>query len=426
MRRNTAWAFAGNSIYAGCQWAVFVMLVKTLRAEEAGTAAYATALTGPVFVLATVRLRNLLATSSASACEFPDYLRARLLTPAAAVALSLAIATVGFRQPGSLAIIAIVAAGRACEAISDICHGLFQRELDMRSPAVGLGINAVLSVALVAAVLLIAPSLRLAIAAYAAASLLALACWDLPRARALLRRVRATLPNQMTPHNSYAAAWRLLVTASPMGLSSAVGSIQTNLPRYVIAAVLGPAALAIFAAISYVTMAGHLIVNATSQAALPMLAIDARNSPQQFRARLGSLVAATLAAGALTIGATLAFGGAALSLIYGTEYAQYSSVLVWLVVATIVSFTSVFLGTGTTARHRFGAQSLVSLTALGVVAGSIGPLVSRYGLLGAAWSLLAGAIAELAAYAWLTVRDLRPAQDTSTIVSGALPDGAQP
>ena len=30
MRRNASWAFAGNSVYAGCQWVVFVLLVKSL------------------------------------------------------------------------------------------------------------------------------------------------------------------------------------------------------------------------------------------------------------------------------------------------------------------------------------------------------------------------------------------------------------
>ena len=83
MRRNTAWAFAGNSVYAGCQWVVFVLLVKTLKVEEAGAFAYATAVTGPIFVLANVRLRVLLATGIESPRGFSDYLNARLLTTAA-------------------------------------------------------------------------------------------------------------------------------------------------------------------------------------------------------------------------------------------------------------------------------------------------------------------------------------------------------
>src|SRR5437660_9414984 len=91
MRTNTAWAFAGNSVYAGCQWAVFVLLVKTLKIEEAGAFAYATAVTGPIFVLATVRLRNPLAPRAGPPDDLSHYLSARPLTPAAASARSLLV-----------------------------------------------------------------------------------------------------------------------------------------------------------------------------------------------------------------------------------------------------------------------------------------------------------------------------------------------
>ena len=113
MRTNTAWALAGNSIYAACQWAVFVLLVKALKAEDAGAFAYATAVTGPIFVLASVRLRNLLATRIGSRDEFSDYVIARLLTTLAAVSASLVIGTLVSSRVGSFAVLAIMTAGRS-------------------------------------------------------------------------------------------------------------------------------------------------------------------------------------------------------------------------------------------------------------------------------------------------------------------------
>jgi hypothetical protein len=59
------------------------------------------------------------------------------------------------------------------------------------------------------------------------------------------------------------------------------------------------------------------------------------------------------------------------------------------------------------------------------VAACLGPLVARYGLRGAAWSLLAGAVVELSAYVVLTVRDLRPAGAAPGLISAGLPEGAQ-
>ena len=410
MRKNTAWAFAGNSIYAGCQWAVFVLLVRALRAEEAGTFAYATAVTGPIFVLANVRLRNLIATGVESPRGFTDYLTARLLTTGAAVLLSLVIGTLVSPQVGAFAVLAIMTGGRACDAISDVCHGLFQREMDMRSAAIGLSINGLVSVALVAFALLISRSLLMATTAYAAGSFLALSAWDLPRTAWLRRRDRGPARADGAPRRrSIVSAWRLIATALPLGLSSAIGAVQTNVPRYVIASYLGSAMLAKFAAISYITMIGHLVVNATSQAALPILAKDVRSSDTRYQTRLGGLVAGTLVLGALLLLVTFMFGGVVLAVIYGDEFAAQASVLSWLVAATVVTFASVFLGTGTTARQRFGSQLLVSATSLCLVAACTAPLVRRYGLDGAAWALVAGAVVEFSAYAGLTYRDLKGA-----------------
>lgn len=421
MRRNASWAFAGNAVYASSQWFVFVLLIRSLGQAEVGVFAYALALAGPVFVLANVRLRSLLATGAPASQPFTDFLAARLLTTGVAVSALLVIGALVAPRPGSLTVVALIACARACDAVSDICHGLFQRELDMRSATIGLVVNSGVSVLLVALSVALSPSLTLATAGYAAGSCLALVGWDLPRAGRLAGRSK---PGR-TPHSAIASGLRLITTALPLGLSSAIGSVQTNLPRYVITAYLGPAALAVFAAISYLPMVGHLVVNATAQAALPLLARDAQASRQQYRTRLRALVASSVVFGALGLAATVVLARPVLRVVYGEPYTQYDGVLLWLVVAAIVTFTSVFLGTGTTARLRFGAQPIVSATSLVVVAGSIGPLVNRYGLHGAAWSLLAGAVVELVAYAALTVRDLRVDGPAPAIASSALAGGVQ-
>jgi glycosyltransferase involved in cell wall biosynthesis len=293
--------------------------------------------------------------------------------------------------------------------------------MDMRSAAIGLIANGAGSVALVLGVLMISPSLPLAAAAYSAGSLLALVCWDLPRSTRIARARPRDRSFAAVPSMRLLGASRLMVTAAPMGLSAVIGSLQTNLPRYVIASVLGPAALAAFAAISYVTMIGHLVVNAASQAALPLLASDMRHSHERYHARLGMLVGGMAAAGALIVGLALVLARPALTIIYGPEYRQYAGVLVWLAAATVVSFTSVFLGTGITARRRFTSQLAITATAFAVVALTIWPLVAGHGLTGAAWSLLAGALVELSAYLAVIVREAHVAPGAH---QGAAAEGA--
>jgi O-antigen/teichoic acid export membrane protein len=414
MRASISWAFAGNAAYAACQWIVFVLLVRSLTLAEAGQFAYWTAVTGPVFVLAGVRLRNLVATDVESPTPFADYLRARLLTTGAALCVALGLGWWLSGPPGTLAVVALLAAGRTCEAISDICHGLFQREHDMRSAAIGLLTNGIASVTLVGLSLVLWPSLAAATAAYAAASLLAMVAWDLPRTRS------CTQAHDSRRTGSSRAAWRLIRRALPLGLSAAVGSLQMNLPRYVVAAVLGHAALAVFTALSYITTLGNLIANAVAQAALPALARDLRTSPAAYRKRLYSLVTAGVMLGALGLLATIVSGHAVLSAVYGPDVAARLDVLLWLMVAAAVTYAFVFLGTAATARRRYGAQLLISSAGLLTVAASIVPLVHHYGLVGAAGALCAGAVLEGCAYVVLTRHDVRsgvrlyPTEDDSS------------
>lgn len=427
MKKNTAWAFAGNTVYAGCQWVVFVLVVRALSAHEAGTFAYATAVTGPIFVFTNVRLRNLLATGVETAGGFGDYLTARVLTTVAAVVMALCAGAVVSPGLGAFAIVGVMALGRACDALSDICHGLFQRDFDMRTAAAGLSVNGIVSVVLVAFVLVVSRSLVAATAAYAAGSLVALLAWDLPRT--MRRRWTNGRPDRVRRSlgQSTASAWQLIVAALPLGLSAAVGSVQTNVPRYVITFSLGAASLAKFAAISYLPLIGHLIVNATSQAALPILAQDARTSDAHYRTRLAVLVFGTIAAGAAAFLATLEYGGLVLGFVYGSEYAMYSRVLCWLSAATVITFASVFLGTGTTARRRFHAQFVISVSSLVAVGACAFPLVTAYGLIGAAWALFAGAVVEFSAYAFLTIRDLRSSTVVlATVTPNAVAGGVTP
>ncbi len=401
MGANISWAFAGNSVYAACQWLVFVLIVRTLDLGRAGQFAYWMAVTGPVFVLANMRLRNLVATADDSLFDFSDYLNARLLTTAVATGLVVLIGTWLASDWHAVAIVALVAAGRACDAISEICHGLFQRELDMRTAGLGLMINGVLSAALVGAGLWIWPSLTGAAGMYAAASLVTLIGWDLPRMRRV-SRIRSMSRNGGLP-----AAVKAIWTALPLGLSAAIGSLQINVPRYAIAAYLGPAALAVFSALAYIPTLSNLIANAIAQAALPVLARDLRISRMAYVTRLRTLVRSGVALGAVSVVTAAMIGRAVVTLIYGAGIARHLDVLIGLMIAAALSYSFLFLGSALTARLRFATQCLISSAGLLTVASSVIPLLSLFGLRGAAYALCAGAVVEGSAYVAVTAHDLK-------------------
>jgi O-antigen/teichoic acid export membrane protein len=83
-----------------------------------------------------------------------------------------------------------------------------------------------------------------------------------------------------------------------------------------------------------------------------------------------------------------------LTLLYRPEYATHVDVLVWLMVAAGISWTSSFLGYGVTAARYFRSQIpwICSTTLATVVACAV--LVPSHHLLGAALATLVGALVQ--------------------------------
>ena len=77
------------------------------------------------------------------------------MTTAAAVLVSIAAGVIASSTLEAVAVIALVACAKAFDAMSEIAQGLFQRELDMRTAAIGLIVNGGASVLLVALSLLV-------------------------------------------------------------------------------------------------------------------------------------------------------------------------------------------------------------------------------------------------------------------------------
>src|SRR5947209_14419504 len=87
LRANFSWTFIGNIVYAGCQWAMLVVLAKLGSPELVGRFALGFAVTAPVVMLTNLQLRGVQATDARQEHRFGEYLALRLV----AAPLSLAI-----------------------------------------------------------------------------------------------------------------------------------------------------------------------------------------------------------------------------------------------------------------------------------------------------------------------------------------------
>src|SRR5690554_6011534 len=126
LRRNIAWTFVGNSIYAACQWALVIVLAHMAGPQGVGQFALALAVAAPVMLLCNLSLRQVQVTDAHETSPFADYLSIRAATSVLGL---LIIAGIGIFHYGGQTAAVIVAVGvsKAFESLSDIFYGLEQR-----------------------------------------------------------------------------------------------------------------------------------------------------------------------------------------------------------------------------------------------------------------------------------------------------------
>src|SRR5262249_54015187 len=158
LRTAVAWTVAGNTIYAGCQWAMLMVIAKLGSADAVGAFALAFAVTAPVMMFSSLQLRVVQATDAQAEFAFGHYLAVRLVTTGAALLVCACAGWFGAGR-GSFGVVLLVALAKAAESLSDVLYGLMQRRQDMRSIAISMIAKGCLSLAVLGAVLFLTGSL---------------------------------------------------------------------------------------------------------------------------------------------------------------------------------------------------------------------------------------------------------------------------
>ena len=380
LRLNIVWALIGNVGYTAFQWGILICIAKLGSATDVGKFALGLAVTAPVITLANLHLRVLEATDARNEYPFAVYLSLRLVSTALALAAITMIALASGYHGATLAVILGVGLAKSFEAISDVVFGLLQEAENLRRVATSMLAKGLLSVFAVGGVLRLTGDLFMATLAMALGWGALLCCYDLPAARRL---------QSIRPAGDLRALWNLAWLAAPMGCVGALGSLTTNIPRYAVESNLGPAALGHFAAVAYLFVAGGQPMMALGAAVTPRLAQHYIRNLGAYRRVTRRTVASGMMLGLLGVATTYFAGAWILKTAYAPEYAAEAPVLVWMAVAAGVGFANKAVAASVTAARRLLPQLPIALTsvALAFLASSL--LIPRWGLVGAAWAVLA-------------------------------------
>lgn len=356
LRSDFGWTFAGNAIYAACQYAVLVVLAKRGSPELVGHYSLAVAVATPVITFAMLQLRSLQVSDVRRESPFGDYFTFRLITMLLAL-VSIAGLCAGLKYSGStFALTEAVGLALAIEAISDIVYGQMQVNRRMDRIAKSMIGRGLLSLVVLVGAMIATGSLLWSILGMAAIRVAVFLCYDLGAAR-------ETAGESWRP--SLRGMWRfrpdiqrnLLRLAFPVGLVSVLVSLNTSIPRYFIDWSLGPRELGLFSALAFFQSSGNMIVGALGQAAFGRMARHAAdNDIAGFRRLLGKLL---LVGGGLGIGGVAAaalLGRQVLTMLFRPEYAQRPRLLTYLMAAAAMGYLAQLIGYAVTAARIFKPQ----------------------------------------------------------------------
>lgn len=388
LRQNFSWIFVGNLVYAGCQWGFLVILAKMGTPEMVGQFALGFAIATPVMLLLNLQLRAVQATDAEHQYEFQHYLMVRLMATLLAGGIIGAIVYLsGFTQE-TATVVLIISLAKAIEAISDVMYGCLQQHERMDWIGHSLILRGLTA--------LLALSMGFLLAGLSGAVWGLALAWGFVLLGHDLLRVEMVLSSRRSRSMRDSGQWRsplqplmtLTKVAFPLGLAGALISLNANIPRYFVESSLGQEALGIFAAMTYLPIAGTMLITALGHATIPRLSkyYTARNYAA-FWQLLRTLVGIGAGMGVLGVAVAIALGKVLLTVLYRPEYAAHTDIFVWVMVSAAIGYIGNYLGYGITATRNFEQFTIPYLLTTGFSSVVSWYMIPSWGLLGAAWTL---------------------------------------
>jgi O-antigen/teichoic acid export membrane protein len=395
LRANFSWTFAGNVIYAICNWATLVVLAKLGTPEIVGRFALGLAITAPVILFSGLQLRNIQATDAQRKFLFREYFGLRLVMCLLALLVIAGIIVASGFDPELSLIVLIIGIDKIADAVSDVIYGLLQQQEQMDRISKSNILKAVLSLVLLAIGQVFTHSLVWATAGWCLGSIVVMLFYDLRNGLIVLKSVSSGW-DSLKPRFEIRTLSRLTWLALPLGITTLLISLNANIPRYFIENSSGERALGIFAAMAFLATAGTNVTSALGQSAVPRLAkFYAAGNGRAFRMLLLKLMGIAALLGVAGVLAGLIAGRPILALVYQPEYAAQNNVFVWLLAGTGVAYFASFIGYGTTAAHYFKLQPVILAVCAGSTFLGCALLVPSRGILGAAWAMLVAISVQL-------------------------------
>ena len=350
-----------NIAHALAQWLLLMIVVKQFGDLTLSELVLCLSVASPLFLLFSFKIRSLIVIDYHNHRPMAEYLLARWFTQLLVILLIIAIAGLTLTHISSI-ILASVLLFKVSDGTCELCYSYWHKQQQFRQAAKSQVIRAASTTALLIITGLWSKSVELTFIAWSFTHLCFAifdVCFVTKQIKAGKQR-SAGIQTTITTPAHWRSIFRLYKEYWLVGVSITFGAMFVYLPNFAIEYFLDTELVGRFAAISYFLVAGGILINSLSQAATPKL--SRLYNEQHFQSFL-KLTCLLMAAGA-TIGlfglvvASL-IGEWILRLMYNEAIAQLQTELLLILVASLIRYSYIFLGSALNALQCLNQQVVV-------------------------------------------------------------------
>ncbi|HPE60907.1 MAG TPA: hypothetical protein PLB10_11280 [Thiolinea sp.] len=393
--RDFPFMLGGNVMASLAQWLLLLYLARSGGTRAMGSYVHALALLSPIYILAGLGLRNLVAMGSGTGPQRAIFLQLRLAL--ALLALMVAAGVTGLAGGTGLEYFGFVALLKSVELGSDLYYGYMHQQGRGWLQGVSL-LNRFLG----------------GVAAFAAGATLwgiaggfvfLLMAWSLnlvwfDRHWGRAAATKSAIETASLPRNRASSMLLPILRAGlPLALASALGSVVFNLPRYAVEHFEGVEALGVFAATASFVMFINLLCTALGQTLLPRLsALFAARDRAGFLTLLGLASLMILAANGLLLLLIGSRGDWLLTLTFGPELAAYRHECLLISLLATPLYLGQLLSFANMAVRRFDQTLWLTLISGGLALLLAWPALTAFGLVGGGVMMAVVGLVQMAGF----------------------------
>ena len=348
LKKNFGFALIGNLGYAASQYLILLTFVKLYTIEDVGVFIYAGAFTTPLMMALDMHLRNFYITDQENKYSFSTYLTFKTLTNVIGIVV-LGVASFIFK-PSFFNIILVVVCVKVFESQLDLIYGVYQKNNRLDYIAYSRIIRGLIAVVIVFLVSFFLNDIFYSLLAYL---FIWFSLYFFYERKQVVKRgfIKKKELSLLVP--KWGAMKPLLYLGFPMFISIFIDKYYASYPRIAVENFLGVEMLGVFGSLLYFKSVGGQFIGSLAQSAVPKLSTYFNEKKiNNFNRLLIKMISIGFFIGLMLTLMAYLLGSELLVVLYTPEYAEYSKVLVCVLLGATVTFSYAYIATALTCIRK--------------------------------------------------------------------------